>query len=150
MSIYRGWRPYPADVHSQHVARKPAAQCEEQDAAPVHLRRAQPVLVLLPRTASWLAEIPPRFRPVHLAKQFARIANNVCATWFDPPARGRYLEELLAGGRPNRRGFPPSVLRELQTLYRVHLELCRCNESATWIDLNRSVWDGSDRATRDG
>ena len=148
MSIYRGWRPLPADVHSHAVSHK-AATAHEQEPAPappIHLRHAQPVLVLMPRTATWLAEIPPRFRPVALAKQFARIANAVCATWFDPPARGRYLEELIAGGRPNRKGFPPAVLRELQTLYQVHLELCRSSELASWQDLDGSLWDGSRRS----
>ena len=145
MSIYRGWRPFPADVHSRGVAHNAAVTEQVQDAPPIHLRRAQPVLVLLPRTASWLAEIPPRFRPVALSKQFARIANNICATWFDPLARGKYLEQLLVGDRPNRRGFPPVVLRELQTLHQVHIELCRSNETATWDGLSRSLWDGSAR-----
>jgi len=145
MSIYRGWRPFPADVHTRSVVDKATVANEATTAPPIHLRRAKPVLVLLPRTASWLAQIPPRFRPVALARQYARIANNVCATWFDPAARGVYLQDLLSGGRPNRKGFPAAVLRELQTLHQVHLELCRTNETATWTELSRSLWDGSAR-----
>lgn len=101
-----------------------------------HLRRAQPVTVLLPRTANWLAEIPEKFRPTAVASQFPRIANLICATWADPVARGKYLQDLLAGDRPNRKGFPPQVLRELQRLHAVHLTL---------FELKRSLWDEPDR-----
>ena len=92
--------------------------------------------VLLPRTASWLAEIPERLRPTALAAQFPRIANLVCASWADPAARGQYLDSLLTMDRPNRRGFPAGVLRELQRLQAIHLNLC---------GLQRSLWDGKDR-----
>jgi hypothetical protein len=149
MSIYRGWRPFPADIYSRTVAHNSGVTEVEPVAPPIHLRRSQPVLVLLPRTVSWLAEIPPKFRPVALAKQFARIANNICATWFDPPARGEYLEQLLVGDRPNRKGFPPDVLRELQMLHQVHIELSRSHETATWDALRRSLWDGSGRLSRE-
>ena len=137
-SIYRGFRSVPEDVHAHSVAHKGDPACEPGNDAPPpdHLRRAQPVAVLLPRTASWLAEIPEKFRPTTLATQFPRIANLVRATWADPSARGKYLQELLAGSRPNRKGFPPSVLRELQRLHAVHLTL---------HDLNRSLWDGEAR-----
>ena len=137
-SIYRGWRPVPEDVHSHNVAHKDGSACQPSDSAPppVHLRRAQPVTVLLPRTACWLAEIPEKFRPAALASHFPRIANLICATWADPSARGKYLEDLLAGNRPNRKGFPPQVLRELQRLHSVHLTL---------FELKRSLWDEPDR-----
>ena len=59
----------------------------------------------------------------------------ICATWADPSARGKYLGELLAGDRLDRKGFPPPVLRELQRLHAVHLTLC---------DLKRSLWDSAD------
>ena len=133
-SIYRGWRSVPEDVHAHNVAHSGGPACEPSNDAPPpdHPRRAQPATVLLPRTASWLAEIPEKFRPTALATQFPRIANLICATWADPSARGKYLQELLAGSRPNRKGFPPSVLRELQRLHAVHLTLC---------DLKRSLWD---------
>lgn len=150
MSIYRGWRPIPSDIHTRAVPHSAPAKGLQVATPPIHLRRAQPVLVLLPRTAGWLAEIPPRFRPVSLARQFARIANNICAVWADPLARGRYLQELLVGDRPNRKGFPPAVLRELQTLQLVHLELCRSSEASTWDDLSRSLWDGSQRSRDPG
>lgn len=136
-SIYRGWRPVREDVHAHAVAHKHVAvEASDALAPPIHLRRAQPINVLLPRTAVWLGDIPEKFRPVALATQFARIANVICANWADPVARGDYLKDLLAGGRPNRKGFPPQVLRELQVLHAVHLTL---------FDLNRSLWAGSER-----
>lgn len=138
-SIYRGHRPVPEDVHAHVVAHNDVAANESSDVTPfpVHLRRAQPVAVLLPRTAAWLAEIPVKFRPVALASQFPRIANLICATWSQPVARGDYLQELLAGRRPNRKGFPSQVLRELQVLNAVHSNL---------VVLKRSLWDGEMRS----
>lgn len=112
--------------------------CEPVDLAPppVHLRRSQPVTVLLPRTANWLAEIPEKLRPTALAAQFPRIANQICASWADPAARGQYLKALLTVDRPNRKGFPAGVLREIQRLQAIHLSLC---------GLKRSLWDSPDR-----
>lgn len=125
MSIYRGWRAFPEDIHTETRRRtgRPTTP-EESEPPPVHLRRAQPMTVLLPRTAEWLAQIPPQFRPTALASQFPRIANLLCASWNDPPAREKYLVDLLSGGgRSSRKGFPPTVLRELQVLHSVHRAL---------------------------
>ena len=138
MSIYRGFRPVPDDVHAHNVAHNsvPAGERSDDAPPPAHLRRAQPVTVLLPRTANWLSEIPEKFRPTALVTQFPRIANLICACWSDPSARGEYLDDLLAGNRPNRKGFPPPVLREVQKLHAVHVTLC---------GLNRSLWDSADQ-----
>lgn len=124
MSIYRGWRPYPDGVYAQTVQHNASTKALERNTntPPVHLRRAQPISILLPRTAEWLSAIPDQYRPTALARQFPRIANLICASWPDPAARGKYLIELLTGdGRPNRKGFPPSVLREIEILHQVHL-----------------------------
>ena len=140
MSIYYGWRPLPDSVHTQRVTHKRTSEVSSDAASPpIHLRHAQPVSVLLPRAASWLSEIPEKLRPRALAAQFPRIANLICASWSDPPARGKYLDELLAGGRPNRKGFPLAVLRELQRLHAIHLALS---------GLNRSLWDEADHGNK--
>jgi len=140
MSIYHGWRSLPEDVHTQHVAHQSALNVPSDAASPpIHLRHAQPATVLLPRTASWLSEIPDKLRPKALATQFPRIANVVCASWPDPLTREKYLEDLLAGSRPNRKGFPPAVLRDLQRLHAIHMELC---------GLNRSLWNEPDFGKR--
>lgn len=139
MSIYRGWRPRPEDIHASSIAHLGNEQSREGDAMPppIHLRRAQPVNTLLPTTAIWLADIPEKLRPTALATQFPRIANLLCAAWRDPDARGAYLENLLTGGgRPNRKGFPPTVLRDLQRMHACHAILC---------GLKQSIWSGSAR-----
>ena len=133
VSIYRGWRPLPQDVHAARAAIAVASPLPTEDESWRHLRRAQPVDRLLPRTKMWLAEIPEKFRPTALASQFPRIANALCATWNDAPRRGDYLEDLLTGGRRrNRKGFPASVHRELQRLGAVHTILS---------SLHRSTWE---------
>jgi hypothetical protein len=132
VSIYRGWRPLPHDVHAARADVTPALDESANEVSWRHRRRAQPINVLLPRTRVWLAEIPEKFRPSALASQFPRIANTLCATWNDPARRGEYLEGLLTGGtRPHRRGFPTSVHRELQRLGAVH---------AILSNLDRTTW----------
>ena len=112
MSIYRGWRYLTADVQQQDVAHTRSTVGASAPAPPLyHLRKAQPVLVLLPRTASWIASLPPRAQPRMLAKQFARIANALCAAWNDVPACQQCFEDLLADRRGGRQGFPTTVLR---------------------------------------
>jgi hypothetical protein len=117
MSIYRGWRPLCDDVQQHDVAHKGEADATLDTAPPpTHLRHSQPIMVLLPRTANWIASLPERVRPHALAAQYARIANLLCAAWDDPPACRQYFNDLLAGTRPNRKGFPVTVLRELNDL----------------------------------
>jgi hypothetical protein len=130
MSIYRGARRRLDDVHA--VAREHGGTINGS-ADFTHLRRSQPVSALLPRTSVWLSDVPERFRPSALAVHFPRVANALCANWSDPGARGQYLHDLLTGGgRPNRKGFPLTVVRELQRLNAVHTTLC---------GLGRSLWD---------
>ena len=133
MSIYRGWRALPQDVYAAHAAATTAAGAPAENSSWHHLRRAQPVNLLLPRTKIWLAEIPEKFRPAALASRFPRVANTLCATWNDGSRRGEYLDDLLTGGtRRSRKGFPASVHRELQRLGAVHTILS---------NLQRSAWD---------
>ena len=131
MSLYRGWRPLLDDVQTHDVAYTKPHDVAEPAPTPVHLRRAQPVSVLLPRTTNWIAQMPEGFRPTSLAKQFPRIANLLCASWGDVPSRQHYLESLLTADRPHRKGFPPAVLRELQRLYAAHLAQSGPNDLAS-------------------
>ena len=48
MSIYRGYRALLSDVQVRQVLDKPSAALPSFESSPAHLRRAQPVLVLLP------------------------------------------------------------------------------------------------------
>ena len=134
MSIYRGSRRRPGDIHATvvDVTRYGAPEYSSEQSIE-HMRRAQPATVLLPRTSLWLSEIPECFRPDALAAQFPRVANALCDSWSDPAARGLYLRDLLTGGgRPHRKGFPPAVVRQLQRLHAIHTTLC---------GLGRSLWD---------
>ncbi len=90
---------------------------------PMHLRKSQPVTVLLPRTRQWLMSLPAPVRPRALAMQFARIANLICASWENPPDCRRYLNDLLIDRRGGRRGFPKPVAREIQLLSEYYCQL---------------------------
>ena len=117
MSIYRGYRPLPSDVQVLRVSDRPAKTDVSAATPSFHQsRRAQPALVLLPRTAAWIECLPKSIRPMSLALQFPRIANSVCAVWLDQPACSKYLSELLTDLRGGRKGFPMAVLREIEAL----------------------------------
>jgi hypothetical protein len=88
---------------------------------PTHLRRANPATVLLPRTVRWIESLPSPVRPAHLAAQYARIANQLCAKWDDRADCASYFDDLLADRRGDRAGFPVRILKELQALKR-HFE----------------------------
>ena len=121
-SIYRGWRNLPYDVQEQDVG-IPATRADtaaRTTAVAVHLRRANPVTTLLPRTTNWLQQLPAEVRPRLLSSQFARIANELCVRWQDRDDCLLYFDQLLEDRRGDREGFPVGVLRELQVLRRYH------------------------------
>jgi hypothetical protein len=80
-------------------------------------------MVLLPRTKNWIVSLPEPVRPRALAAQFARIANQLCTAWDDPPGCAAYLAELLIDRRGGRKGFPSAVLRELNVLQAYYVGL---------------------------
>jgi hypothetical protein len=109
------------------------ATMEEEEASPCspspnnvevgekkHLRKAAPAKMLLPRTSTWVASLPPVVQPTALVRKFARIANLIAATWDDPKSFDAYMESLLTDKRGKRQGFPADVLAELVTLQRYH------------------------------
>lgn len=117
MSIYRGWSPY------QNFRPEPKPEADVGTAPPpVHLRKSKPLETLLPRTEAWIAMLPLDARPHELARQFARIANQLCAMW-DHPAECRVcFDELLVDKRGSRKGFPAEVVTDLMRLRRVHAD----------------------------
>lgn len=114
-----GWRDRPSDLQLHDCVTHGSAAVAKTvpPPAPVHLRRAQPLLALLPTTRRWLMALPREVRPVALAAQFARIANQLCSAWPHPHECHQCFDELLASKRPHRTGFPASVLREIVTLH---------------------------------
>ena len=117
MSIYRGWKAHqdyrPESLETGRAARP---------SAPAKPRKAEPLNNLLPRTATWIAALPQESRPHELARQFARIANELCATWDDPAECRAYLDTLLIDNRGSRQGFPPAIVGELLRLRETHAE----------------------------
>ena len=146
MSVYRGHRRLLSDVQIEDASEKrPADSASEKTRAPpLHLRRAKPLLMLLARTKSWIESLPEEVKPHALATQYARIANQICGVWEQPPACREYFSELLSDRRGGRKGFPPAVLRDLQALQAYHADVYPAPESdPTWD--GRFVWDGPDR-----
>ena len=88
------------------------------------LRKANPFNGLLPSSRNWLGKLPFPLQPNALATKFPRIVNLVAQQWNDTATCRRYLDELVAGGRPNRRGFPSDVRRDLLGL-REYFIRCR-------------------------
>ncbi|MEO8755235.1 MAG: hypothetical protein ABI624_21445, partial [Casimicrobiaceae bacterium] len=130
----------------RQVSDKSATDPLPQQASPVHLRRAQPALTLLPRTAVWISLLPKPIRPIALALQFARIANHVCAVWDDPAACRRYLDELLTDDRGGRAGFHAAMLHEIETLKAYHAHVFPTSEfGPDQLSSKRVPWDASDR-----
>jgi hypothetical protein len=113
MSIYRKFDREPSnDVHAKPVKVGPA-----KPAAPDAVRRrGNPADELLPMTVTWAAKLPPDVRPTVILHTFGRIGNALAASWTDPAAFVRYIDELFVDRRGNRKGFPPEVMEELFAL----------------------------------
>ena len=136
MSIYKGYRRPLSDLHvaeaviDRTVAREAARI--EPTRVPLHLRHAEPCLNLLAPTAQWIAALPETVRPTALEEQFARIANEIYATWNDPPECRKYFATLFSDHRSMRQGFPEAVLRDIEGLYAYHQETYPPAEGNAW------------------
>jgi hypothetical protein len=64
----------------------------------------------------WVSRLAPPLRPQTTVERYARIVNALAAAWHDAPARTQYFAHLLDDRRRGRRGFPPTVERELRAL----------------------------------
>jgi hypothetical protein len=73
-------------------------------------------LELQPSTIQWLKDLPDSVRPVHLPKEFARVANNIASTWKRPLECDKVFTDLLLDNRGTRQGFPLKVLAEIYAL----------------------------------
>jgi hypothetical protein len=67
-------------------------------------------------TLEWLAGIPDDVRPVDLAAQFPRIANEMFSRWRKVARCEEYFDDLLFDRRGGRMGFSRSIGRELTRL----------------------------------
>jgi hypothetical protein len=71
---------------------------------------------LSPACIAWLTKLPRELRPMQLAVQFPRIANNMALVWPRIGPCTALFDELLIVKRGTRKGFPMKVLSELHAL----------------------------------
>jgi hypothetical protein len=100
-------------------------------------RKAQPADVLLPATRRWLDAMPDEYRPLELAKQFARLANLIASTWDNPGDCSAFIHSLLRDQRGGRRGFPPEVMEEIINLRMYFARLHPIVDWETGVDADR-------------
>jgi len=81
-----------------------------------------------------LAYLEESVRPKELAASFPRIVNRMAKLWKMPREMDRYLEELLADTRGNRKGFALKILMELSTLRDFY-------KAKVFPPVQRDVWD---------
>lgn len=73
-------------------------------------------MALTGTTRQWLRQLPARRRPLRLCESFPWVANRLAWCWRDPEMSTAVLNDLLQDRRGGRKGFPASVVRELQRL----------------------------------
>ena len=110
------------------------ADAAREEAARLKRSKGTPNNAPLPRTLTWAASLPADVRPHELLREFGRIANLIAASWSDPDATYRYLDDLLVDRRGNRQGFPPGVVSELLAL-RTHYAGLHVHPTGTWMHI---------------
>jgi hypothetical protein len=73
-------------------------------------------LKLQNETISWLMSLPENLRPLHLARQFPRIANKLAEAWQRPVNCDKVFDELMIDHRGTRQGFSHEVAKEIADL----------------------------------
>ena len=74
------------------------------------------------RTFKWLATLPADMRPMATARQYPRIVNRIADLWGHCEYTRLYFQSLLIDRRKGRKGFPPEVRKELETLQHFYFE----------------------------
>ena len=139
MSIYGGWKPhhgFPTSETTTTERADRASSPSNHDPVPTHLRKARPVLTLLPRTIAWMESLPEDCRPNVLAIKYARIANNLAAMWYTRAECHGYFADLMIDRRGKRKGFSPDVLHDIQRLQRLYETLHPVREHF-WVVVRR-------------
>jgi hypothetical protein len=72
---------------------------------------------VLGHTENWLNALPKGARPVHLQREFPRIANELARLWGDTSELDRYFEEKEFSPRERRHGFSPLIKEELLAMH---------------------------------
>ncbi len=74
------------------------------------------------RTFRWLATLPADLRPIATGRQYPRIVNRIADLWGHCEYTRLHFQSLLIDRRQGRRGFPPEVRKELETLQQYYFE----------------------------
>jgi hypothetical protein len=111
-------------------------------------RKAQPADVLLPATRRWLDAMPDEYRPLELAKQFARLANLIASAWNNPRECSAFIHSLLRDQRGGRRGFPPEVMEDIVNLRVYYARFHPIVDWETGADADRHRQDRSPSAPK--
>ena len=74
------------------------------------------------RTFRWLATLPADVRPLATGRQYPRIVNRIGDLWGHCEYTRLHFQSLLIDRRKGRRGFPPAVRKELETLQQYYFE----------------------------
>jgi hypothetical protein len=72
---------------------------------------------VLGHTENWLNALPKGARPLHLQRDFPRIANELARLWGDTSELDRYFEEKEFSPRERRVGFSPLIKEELLAMH---------------------------------
>ena len=65
----------------------------------------------------WVIGLPQTLRPKATCEQFPRVVNLLAESWADPRYSLQVLDHMINDYRGGRRGFPASVLAELNALH---------------------------------
>lgn len=84
---------------------------------PQHMRAPEKPSPPTPAVIKWWAGLAPQDRPLHLAKRYPRVLNNIVAQWHDPARCEQVLSGLIVDTeRYDRQGFPFEIVMELLAL----------------------------------
>jgi hypothetical protein len=120
---------------------RPTARRDTYDAFTA-LRKPRKEEVLQRLAFTWLAKLPTKVRPIELGRAYPRIANRLAAIWIDPALTAKYFGDLLENKRGNRRGFPPSIEKELRALRYFHNQVNDFSDSLWSEERGRSQFKG--------
>jgi hypothetical protein len=84
------------------------------------------------RSKAIVKEIPRDSKPVEICKNFPHIMNLIAASWHEPKAFVKTLDELLMDERGGRQGFPFAIIVELTDLREYYFAAVRPESRKLW------------------
>lgn len=115
------------------VNEKSEAVQEETDWTKVRKPQLPFDLELQQDTAQWLLSLPKEVRPLHLARQFPSVLNNIARAWKRPTVCDKVLDELMVDHRGTRKGFPPEVAMEISIVAEYYRTVAYPKKDDVWM-----------------